>query len=131
MEETRGFKERGRKFPPWKVKKKGQDQKKYLLLILEKERANTEKREERKKKKKKKKKITGMETTGVWNLSMDIWFRTLYLVYGLGLGTPKLISCMVELRRDLRLLDTCFEKGPVTSRTQKIPCFRSYAIVES
>ena len=72
-----------------------------------------------------------METMGVWNLSMDIWFRTLYLVYGLGLGTPKLISCMVELRRALRLLDTCFEKGPVTSRTQKIPCFRSYAIVES
>ena len=71
-----------------------------------------------------------METMGVWNLSMDIWFRTLYLVYGLGLGTPKLISCMVELRRALRLLDTCFEKGPVTSRTQKIPCFRSYAIVE-
>ena len=97
-----------------------------------KERANTEKREERKKKKKKKKKkITGMETMGVWNLSMDIWFRTLYLVYGLGLGTPKLISFMVELRRALRLLDTCFEKGPVTSRTQKIPCFRSYAIVES
>ena len=88
----------------------------------ERERANTEKREERKKKKKKK--ITGMETMGVWNLSMDIWFRTLYLVYGLGLGTPKLISCMVELRRALRLLDTCFEKGPVTSRTQKIPCFR-------
>ena len=110
-------------------------------MILEKERANTEKREERKKKNKKKKKITGMETMGVWNLSMetmgvwnlsmDIWFRTLYLVYGLGLGTPKLISCMVELRRALRLLDTCFEKGPVTSRTQKIPCFRSYAIVES
>ena len=90
-------------------------------------RANTEKREERKKKKKKKKKITGMETMGVWILSMDIWFRTLYLAYGLGLGTPKLISCMVELRRALRLLDTCFEKGPVTSRTQKIPCFRSYA----
>ena len=91
------------------------------------EREQTRRRE----KKKKKKKITGMETMGVWNLSMDIWFRTLYLVYGLGLGTPKLISCMVELRRALRLLDTCFEKGPVTSRTQKIPCFRSYAIVES
>ena len=27
-----------------------------------------------------------METMGVWNLSMDIWFRTLYLVYSLGLG---------------------------------------------
>ena len=52
---------------------------------------------------------------GVWNLSMDIWFRTLYLVYSLGWGTPKLISCRVELRRALRLLDTCFEKGPVTS----------------
>ena len=53
----------------------------------------------------------------VWklNLSMDTWFRTLYLVYGLGLGTPKLISCRVELRRALILLDMCFEKGLVTS----------------
>ena len=61
--------------------KRGQDQKKYLLLILEKEIANTEKREERKKKKKKK--ITGMETMGVWNLSMDtcIWeYGSLVLV---------------------------------------------------
>ena len=24
---------------------------------------------------------------------IDTWFRTLYLVYGLGLETPKLISC--------------------------------------
>ena len=62
---------------------------------------------------------------------MDTLFRTLYLVYGLGMGTPKLISCRVELRRALRLLDMCFEKGLVTSRTQKIPCFRSYAVVES
>ena len=46
---------------------------------------------------------------------MDTWFRTLYLVYGLGLGTPKLISCRFELRRSLRLLDMCFEKGLVTS----------------
>ena len=35
---------------------------------------------------------------------IDTWFRTLYLGYGLGLGTPKLISCRVELRRTLRLL---------------------------
>ena len=35
---------------------------------------------------------------------MDIWFRTLYLVYGLGLGTPKLISCRVKLRKVLRIL---------------------------
>ena len=45
-----------------------------------------------------------METMGVWKSSfglesLDTWFRTLYLVYGLGLGTPKLISCRVELRR--------------------------------
>ena len=46
---------------------------------------------------------------------MDTWFRTLYLVYGLGLGTPKLISYRVELGRALRLLDICFEKGLVTS----------------
>ena len=48
---------------------------------------------------------------------MDTWFRTLYLVYGLGLGlgTPKLFSCRVELTRALRLLDMCFEKGLVTS----------------
>ena len=57
---------------------------------------------------------------GVWKSSfsldsLDTLFRTLYLVYGLGLGTPKLISCRVELRRALRLLDMCFEKGPVTS----------------
>ena len=36
--------------------------------------------------------------------SLDTWFRTLYLVHGLGLGTPKLISCRVELRRALRFL---------------------------
>ena len=47
--------------------------------------------------------------------SLDTWFRTLYLVYGLGLGTPKLISCRVELRRALRLLDMCFGKGLVAS----------------
>ena len=43
---------------------------------------------------------------------MDIWFRTLYLVYGLGLGTPKLISCRVfgsEIQgiRKLVLLINC------------------------
>ena len=36
--------------------------------------------------------------------SIDTWFRTLYLVYSLGLGTPKLILCRVELRKVLRLL---------------------------
>ena len=61
-----------------------------------------------------------METMGVWKSSfglesLDTWFRTLYLVYGLGLGTPRLISCRVELRRVLRLLDMCFGKGLVTS----------------
>ena len=50
-----------------------------------------------------------METMGVLKSSfglesLDTWFRTLYLVYGLGLGTPKLISCRVELRKVLRLL---------------------------
>ena len=56
-----------------------------------------------------------MKTMGVWNArilyrkvwklcvcvwksslgieSIDTWFRILYLEYGLGLGTPKLISC--------------------------------------
>ena len=57
---------------------------------------------------------------GVWKSSfslnsLDTWFRTLYLVYDLGLGTPKLISYRVELRRALRLLDMWFEKGLVTS----------------
>ena len=61
-----------------------------------------------------------METMGVWKSSfglesLETWFRTLYRVYGLGLGTPKLISCMVELRRAPRLLDMCFEKGLVAS----------------
>ena len=57
-----------------------------------------------------------METMGVWKSSfglesLDTWFRTLYLVYGLSLGTPKLISCRVELRRTLRLLYMCFGKS--------------------
>ena len=61
-----------------------------------------------------------METIGVWKSSfglesLDTWFRTLYLVYGLSLGTTKLISCWVELRRALRLLDMCFGKGLVAS----------------
>ena len=47
--------------------------------------------------------------------SLKTWFRTLCIMYGLGLGTPKLISCRVELRRALRLLDMCFEKGLVAS----------------
>ena len=61
-----------------------------------------------------------METMGVWKSSfglksLDTWFRTLYLEYGLGLETLKLISCRVELRRVLRLLDMCFGKGLVAS----------------
>ena len=61
-----------------------------------------------------------METMGVWKSSfglesLDTWFRTLYLVYGLGLGTSKLILHRVELRRSLRFLDMCFGKGLVTS----------------
>ena len=47
--------------------------------------------------------------------SIDTWFGTIYLVYGLSLGTRKLISCRVELRRALRLLDMCFGKGLVAS----------------
>ena len=47
--------------------------------------------------------------------SLDIWFRTLYLVYGLGVGTPKLISCWFELRRVLRILDACIRKGIAAS----------------
>ena len=61
-----------------------------------------------------------MKTMGVWKSSfglesLDAWFRTLYLVYGLGLGTPTLISYRVESRRTLRLLDMCFGKGLVAS----------------
>ena len=72
-----------------------------------------------------------MKTMGVWKSidvctivwvcivlgieSIDTWFGTLYLVHGLGLGTPKLISCRVELRRALRLLDMCFGNGLVAS----------------
>ena len=61
-----------------------------------------------------------METMGVWKSSfglesLDTWFRTLYLVYGLGLGTPELILCRFELRRALRFLDMCFGKGLVIS----------------
>ena len=61
-----------------------------------------------------------METMGVWKSSfglesLDTWFRTLYLVYGLGFGTSKLISCRVESRRALRILYICFRKGLVVS----------------
>ena len=62
----------------------------------------------------------GFEYSFVWKSSfglesLETWFRTLYIMYRLGLGTRKLISCRVELRRALRLLDMCFEKGLVAS----------------
>ena len=62
----------------------------------------------------------GFEYSFVWKSSfglesLETWFRNLYIMYGLGLGTPKPISCRVELRRALRLLDMCFEKGLVAS----------------
>ena len=34
-----------------------------------------------------------MELSSFGIESMDTWFGTLYFVYGLGLETPKLISC--------------------------------------
>ena len=46
---------------------------------------------------------------------LDTWFRTLYLMYGLGLETPNLISCRVELRRTIRLLFMCVGKGLAAS----------------
>ena len=55
--------------------------------------------------------------------SMDTWFRTLYLMYGLGLGTPKLISCRVELRKTPRLLFMCVGKGLAAIRTKYISVF--------
>ena len=76
MEETSGLKERGRKFPPWKVKLKGDKTKKINISFWswEKERAKTDKREEKRKeeeeeeeekrkeeRRKRKKKITAME----------------------------------------------------------------------
>ena len=62
----------------------------------------------------------GFEYSFIWKSSfglesLETWFRTLYIMFGLGLGTPKLISCRVELRRALRLLDMCFGKGLVAS----------------
>ena len=41
---------------------------------------------------------TSMKTMCVWKSSfglesLDTWFGTLYFMYGLGLETPKLISC--------------------------------------
>ena len=93
-------------------------------MVLEKRRANTDKREEKRKEeeeeeeeeeKRKEERRKGKRISQVWNSGMDTWFRTLYLVYGLGLGTPKLISCRVELRRVLRILDACFRKGLVSS----------------
>ena len=47
--------------------------------------------------------------------SVDTWFGTLSFVYGLGLETPKLISCRVELRRTLRILFMCVGKGLAAS----------------
>ena len=52
-----------------------------------------EEEEEKRRKKEGKKKITGMELFSFGIESMDTWFGTLYFVYGLGLETPKLISC--------------------------------------
>ena len=78
----------------------------------------------------------GFEYNFVWKSSfglesLETWFATLYIMYGLGLGTPKRIYCRVELRRTLRLQDMCFEKGLVASSTQKIPYFLSYAVAGS
>ena len=73
--------------------------------------------EEKRRKKERKRRSQICKLWGVWNLLrsvwksinffctivwiclvlgieiIDIWFGTLYLVYGLGLETPKLISC--------------------------------------
>ena len=106
-------------------------------MVLEKGKANTDKREDKRKEeeeeeeeeeekkrkeeeeeeeeKRKEERRKGKRISQVWNSGMDTWFRTLYLMYGLGLGTPKLISCRVELRRVLRILDACFRKGLVAS----------------
>ena len=56
-----------------------------------------------------------MDLCGFSLESLDTWFRTLYLVFGLGLETPNLISCRVELRRTLRLLFMCVGKGLAAS----------------
>ena len=78
-----------------------------------------------------------MKTMGVWNArisyrkvwklcvcvwkssfgieSIDTWFRTLYLGYGLGWELPNSFRVSVELRRALRLLYMCFGKGLVAS----------------
>ena len=56
-----------------------------------------------------------MDLCGFSLESLDTWFRTLYLVYGLGLETPNPISCRVELRRTLRLLFMCVGKGLAAS----------------
>ena len=56
-----------------------------------------------------------MDLCGFSLESLYTWFRTLYLVCGLGVGTPKLISCRVELRRTLRLLFMCVRKGLAAS----------------
>ena len=82
-----------------------------MVLEIERKQKTEEKEEEEEEEeeKRRKKKITGMEFEYgymfwvVWKLweygslvlgleSLDTWFRTLYLVYGLGVGTPKLIS---------------------------------------
>ena len=94
-------------------------------MVLEKGRANTVEREEEEEdeeeeeeeEKRKEERRKGKRRSQVWNLSMgtDTWFRTLYLVYGLGFGTPKLISCRVELRKTPRLLFMCVRKGLAAS----------------
>ena len=47
--------------------------------------------------------------------SLDIWFGTLSLVYGLGWKFPNSFLVRVELRRALRLLYIYFRKGLVAS----------------
>ena len=63
---------------------------------------------------------TYMKTMCVWKSSfglesIDTWFRTLYLGYGLGWELPNSFRVSVELRRALRLLYMCFGKGLVAS----------------
>ena len=65
MEETSGLKERGRKFPPWIVKKKGirsnKDKTKINISFWSWRREEKGRRRRRKEKKRRKKEITGKE----------------------------------------------------------------------
>ena len=75
MEETSGLKERGRKFPPWKVKKKGIRPKEISYFDLgERESKYGQERREKKGRRRRRRR----RRSQVWNLSIGMEFEYWY-----------------------------------------------------